>query len=223
MFLKNATPAKQNVAKPMMMNMTKRYFSTRSTSAGQNLAFMVGAASIGGITYLSYMGHKARMSTPPERQMHLFNPIVQDRIRKTYGYFTAACTGTGAAIYLLRNSSVAYMSPWVIMFGSIGLMMGTQFTSYHDNWMLKNMLYGAFIGTMGVSLVPLINMYAAPVVYDAMIATGVTVGGLSAVAYNAPSEQFLNWGGPLALGLGGLLGCSLLSIMYPHSRALYNI
>ena len=72
------------------------------------------------------------------------------------------------------------------------------------------------------SLVPLINMYAAPVVYDAMIATGVTVGGLSAVAYNAPSEQFLQWGGPLALGLGGLLGCSLLSIMYPHSRALYN-
>lgn len=88
---------------------------------------------------------------------------------------------------------------------------------------MKNMMYGAFIGTMGVSLIPLVHMYAAPVIYDAMIATGVTCGSLSAVAYNAPSEQFLNWGGPLALGLGGMLGISLLSMVYPGSRALYNV
>ena len=149
---------------------------------------MVGAASISGITYLSYMGHKARMNTPPERQMHLFNPVVQDRIRKTYGYFTAALGGTGATVVLLRNSSVVHMNPFVLMALSIGAMLGTQFTSYHDNWALKNMLYGTFIASWGVTLVPMINMYASAVVYDAMIATGVTCGGLSAVAYNAPSE-----------------------------------
>jgi len=58
---------------------------------------------------------------------------------------------------------------------------------------------------------------------DAAIATGVTMGSLGLVAYNAPSEQFLNWGGPLAVGLGGMLGVSLLSMMYPGSPALTNI
>lgn len=62
-----------------------------------------------------------------------------------------------------------------------------------------------------------------PVIYDALIATGVTMGSLGAVAYNAPSEQFLNWGGPLALGLGGMLGISLLSMLYPGSPALRSI
>jgi len=76
---------------------------------------------------------------------------------------------------------------------------------------------------MSVSLLPLIHAYAMPVIYDALIATGVTVGALSSVAYNAPSEQFLSWGGPLAVGLGGMLGVSLLSILYPGSPALRSI
>lgn len=85
------------------------------------------------------------------------------------------------------------------------------------------MMYGAFIGTMSASLVPLIHMYSMPVIYDALIATSMTMGSLGLVAYNAPSEQFLNWGGPLAVGLGGMMGVSLLSIIYPGSPVLTNI
>jgi len=33
----------------------------------------------------------------------------------------------------------------------------------------------------------------------------------------------LNWGGPLALGCGGLMGLSLLQILYPQSMALRNV
>ena len=139
------------------------------------------------------------------------------------GYFSAACMGTGAACYLLRNSRVVYANPFIILAGSLACMIGTQMTSYHNNWALKNMLYAGFITSMSVSLVPLIHMYSMPIIYDALIATGVTVGSLGAVAYNAPSEQFLNWGGPLALGLGGMLGISLLSIVYPGSKALTNL
>ena len=215
--------ATQKIQKPMMMNMSKRMFSSGTTSAARGLGFAIGAASITGITYLSYMGHQARMNTPPEKQMHLFNPVVQQRIRHTYGYFTAACAGTGAAVMLLRHSAAAHMNPWVLLALTMGGVIGTQMVDYHNNWALKNVMYAGFVGAMGVSLIPLINMYAGPVVFDAMIATGVTCGGLSAVAYNAPSEQFLNWGGPLALGLGGMLGISLLSIAYPGSRALYNV
>ena len=85
------------------------------------------------------------------------------------------------------------------------------------------MFFGAFVGTMSLSLVPLIHIYSMPVIYDALIATGVTMGSLGVVAYNSPSEQFLKWGGPLALGCGALLGVSLLSIVYPGSPALTNI
>ena len=94
---------------------------------------------------------------------------------------------------------------------------------YEQNWALKNLLYGTFIGTMSVSLLPLIHMYSMPILFDALLATGATVGSLGLLAYNAPSEQFLNWGGPLSLGLGGMVGVSLLSILYPGSPALMNI
>jgi len=49
-------------------------------------------------------------------------------------------------------------------------------------------MYGAFVGTMSISLLPIIHMYSMPIIYDALIATSLTVGGLGAVAWNAPSE-----------------------------------
>lgn len=163
------------------------------------------------------------MKTPPHLQMHLFNPVVQQRIRNTFGYFSAACGTTGAIVYAMRNSSAVHMNPWLLFGISIASLIGTQMVDYQNNFLLKNMLYGTFIGSISVSLLPLIHMYSMPVIYDALIATSVTVGSLGAVAYNAPSEQFLNWGGPLALGLGGMLGICLLSIVYPNSKALYNL
>ena len=126
-------------------------------------------------------------------------------------------------MFALRNSSMAYMNPWLLFGLSIGTMMGTFMCDYEQNWALKNMFFGAFVGTMSLSLVPLIHIYSMPVIYDALIATGVTMGSLGVVAYNSPSEQFLKWGGPLSLGLGGLLGVSFLSIFYPGSPALKNI
>ena len=108
-----------------MIKMSKRGFSSSTTTGGQKLAFGLGAFSITGITYLSYMGHQARMNTPPEKQMHLFNPLVQQRIRNTYGYFTGACVGTGAAVMMLRNSNLIHMNPWLLMGLSIGTMIGT--------------------------------------------------------------------------------------------------
>lgn len=130
---------------------------------------------------------------------------------------------TGGFMYMLRNSQLVHMNPWVLLAVTIGTMIGTKCVSYDDNFAAKNLLYAGFVGSMSISLLPLIHIYAMPVIYDALIATSVTVGGLGAVAWNAPSEQFLAWGGPLALGLGALCGCSLLSILYPHSKALYNI
>ena len=63
-------------------------------------------------------------------QMHLFNPKVQERIRNTFGYFSAACMGTGAFMYLFRNSNLVFMNPWLLLACSIGTMVGTQLCDY---------------------------------------------------------------------------------------------
>ena len=143
---------------------------------------------IAGLTYLSYLGHQTRMKTPPEMQMHLFSPLVQQRIGHTFGYFSGACATTGAVMYMLRNSSLVHANPWLILLASMGTLVGTHMLDYERQWALKTAMYGAFVGTMSVNMLPLIHAYSMPVIYDALIATAATVGGLGAVAWNAPSE-----------------------------------
>lgn len=185
---------KTKVQQPLFQQ-SKRQFSGKvggSSSAGSMIGFGLAGASILGLTYLSYMGHQQFTKTPPQQRMHLFNPVVQQRIRSTFGYFSLACTGTAGFMFLFRNNMrlLNMGMPMSILFfvGSLGLMIGTQFTDYHQNWALKNLLYTGFVASMSVSLLPIIHMYSMPVIYDAIMATGVTVGALSAVAYNAPSE-----------------------------------
>lgn len=139
------------------------------------------------------------------------------------GYFGAACGSTGLFMHLMRNSSLAYMNPFLYMGLSMAMLFGVHMTDYHNNWLLKNALYAGWVGLVSTSLVPLIHMYSMPILFDAMLATGVTVGSLGLVAYNAPSQQFLNMGGVLAIGLGGMLGVSIMSMFNPASAALHNI
>jgi len=58
-------------------------------------------------------------------------------------------------------------------------------------------------------------MAGAPIVYDALLATGVTVGSLGLFAYNAPSEQFLQMGGALTMGCGLLIAAGLINMFRP--------
>ena len=117
-----------------------------------------------------------------------FDPIVKQRIQHTLGYFTGGLAATGMAVQMLRNSRFAYMNPWVLLFGSIGLMIGTMSVNHQTSPVLNHALWAGFVGTMALSMVPLINMCAMPVVYDALFVTGFTMAGLGLIAYNAPSE-----------------------------------
>ena len=65
-------------------------------------------------------------------------------------------------------------------------------------------------------------MSAASAVADAALATGLSMTALSATAYYAPSEQFLNWGGALSIASAGMLFVSVASMFSP-SRGLFNI
>lgn len=156
-------------------------------------------------------------------QKQMFHPEVQKRLRTTMGYFTGACGATGVFMHVMRNSSLAYMNPFLYMGLSMAMLVGVHMCDYKQNWLLKNAIYAGWVGLISTSLVPLVHMYSMPILFDAMLATGVTMGSLGAVAWFAPSQQFLNMGGPLALGLGAMLGISLLSMLNPLSPALYNM
>ena len=122
------------------------------------------------------------------QQMSFFNPVVQDRISKTLAYFGGGLFVTGGLVGALRASSLAHMNPLLLFGLSIGTMIGTMFTSYDKSPLLKHTLWMGFMGTMALSMIPLINMASMPIIYDALFATGFTMGGLGLVAYNAPSE-----------------------------------
>jgi len=121
--------------------------------------------------------------------MHMNNPIVQQRVGQTLGYFTGALGLTGFMMYTLRNSQRALMvNPWLLLAASIGSMIGTQMIDIEANPIAKHLMFGTFVGTMSCSMIPLIHMYSMPVIYDAIIASGACVGSLGSVAYFSPSQ-----------------------------------
>ena len=115
------------------------------------------------------------------------------------------------------------MNPWLLLAGSIGCLVGTHMTDYHEAYPLKLAFYTMFVGCTGVTLIPLIQMSSAALIADAALATGLSMASLATVAYMAPSEQFLMWGGGLSMACGGMFAVSMLGMFYPGSSALYNI
>jgi FtsH-binding integral membrane protein len=103
-------------------------------------------------------------------------------------YFGTGLAGTGVIVSLMRNNMFALNHPWMLLFGSLGFMLGTMFTNYQTQPVLKHLLWGGFLATTALSMVPLIQMASLPIIYDALFATGITMGGLGLVALNAPSE-----------------------------------
>lgn len=85
------------------------------------------------------------------------------------------------------------------------------------------LMFTGFTGCMALTMLPLIQMSALSVITDAALATGVSMSALATIAYNAPSEQFLMWGGALGLGCGAMMGISILSMLWPSNPALFNI
>lgn len=74
-----------------------------------------------------------------------------------------------------------------------------------------------------MAILPLVQMSAAAAVADAALATGLSMSSLAGIAYMAPSEQFLNWGGALSMACMGMMAVSMMSMFNPGSKALFNI
>lgn len=66
-------------------------------------------------------------------------------------------------------------------------------------------------------------MMGGPIVAQAASATGLLVGGVSAIGAVAPSDSFLWMGGGLTVGLGVVVASSLGRIFFPASNLLYTV
>ena len=94
----------------------------------------------------------------------------------------------------------------------MGAMIGTgviaQSIPYKEGFGIKQMAWALHCGVVGAVIAPLC-LLGGPLMLRAASYTAGIVGALSAVAACAPSDRFLNMGGPLAIGLGFVFASSL--------------
>lgn len=82
------------------------------------------------------------------------------------------------------------------------------YSNYKVNCVRFFLLIPLLSGVMGAVIAPL-TLLGGPLMIRAAWYTAGIVGGLSTVAMCAPSEKFLNMGGPLAVGFGVVFASSL--------------
>jgi uncharacterized membrane protein len=71
-------------------------------------------------------------------------------------YFGGGLATTGIMVAAFRNSLFAINHPFLLFAASIGCMIGTLATDYHNNYMLKHLFWGGFMASTGLGMVPLI-------------------------------------------------------------------
>nr|XP_018911753.1 PREDICTED: growth hormone-inducible transmembrane protein-like [Bemisia tabaci] len=201
-------------------------------SAAPEAAFNLGKGAVAGgavlgLGALCYYG--LGLSSQPgilENSM-VWPEYVKERIRSTYMYFggsVALTAATALSVFrsptMLRmvsgNSIMAIGASLVAMIGS-GMLV--QSLPYEPGFGKKQLAWMAHTAILGAVIAP-ICLLGGPILMRASWYTAGVVGGLSTVAACAPSDRFLNMGGPLAIGLGVVFASSLGSMFLPPTGAL---
>ncbi|XP_003706375.2 growth hormone-inducible transmembrane protein [Megachile rotundata] len=187
---------------------------------------LAGGAVIG-LGALCYYGLGLSSSMGAMDYAKIWPEYVKDRIRSTYMYVGGSilCTAGAAALCLRSPAAMNMMmrQGWMSFLLTLAAMWGTgilvQSIPYKEGFGAKQMAWILHTGTIGAILAPL-YLLGGPLVLRAAWYTAGVVGGLSAVAVCAPSEKFLNMGGPLAIGLGVVFASSVGSMFLPPTTAL---
>jgi FtsH-binding integral membrane protein len=179
---------------------------------------LVAGASVLGLGSLAYYGLGLSNKSGFIDRSSLWPQYVRDRIRSTYQYFGTSLGITAAAAYAvsrnptlmnlaMRNSIMAMFACMAILIGS-GMVVRS--IPYNANNVLssKTLAWAIHAGLVGAVVAPM-ALLGGPLLIRAAWMTAGVIGGLSVVAATAPSEKFLNMGGPLAIGLGVVLASSI--------------
>lgn len=105
--------------------------------------------------------------------------------------------------YHARGSVGAVLPDW-----GVGGIVFRRWCVLPEQLQILWVLFSLWLGVMGAVVAPL-TFLGGPLLIRAAWYTAGIVGGLSTVAICAPSEKFLNMGGPLGIGLGFVLASSI--------------
>ncbi|GAA6092341.1 growth hormone-inducible transmembrane protein [Tachysurus ichikawai] len=199
--------------------------------------FVAGGAAVG-LGALCYYGLGMSNEIGALEKAVIWPQYVKDRIHSTYMYFAGSVGITAlSAVAVSRTPALLGLmmkGSWVAIGATFAAMTGVlilvRTISYEHSPIPKHLAWMLFAGVMGAVVAPL-TLLGGPLMMRAAWYTAGIVGGLSTVAMCAPSEKFLNMGGPLArplaAGLGVVFVSSLGSMFLPPTSAfgagLYSV
>lgn len=152
---------------------------------------------------------------------------VKDRIHSTYMYFAGSVGLTAlSAVAVSRTPALMGLmmrGSWMAIGATFAAMIGAgmlvRSISYDQSPGPKHLAWMLHAGVMGAVIAPM-TLLGGPLMLRAAWYTAGIVGGLSTVAMCAPSEKFLNMGGPLAVGFGVVFASSIGSMFLPPTSAM---
>nr|CAH8860891.1 unnamed protein product [Trichobilharzia regenti] len=220
---------------PVVNNSVRRRAGRINLKAGSEDSFtidknraLIGAAAAVGIGGLCIYGLTAKDGSVSAFDRSVAWPdYVRQRIRATYGYLLGSAAITaGSTLAFFQSPAMCRLmlsGGWLAPIGMAILSMGAgvvcQSISYPESGLgAKHLAWVVYSISLGGMLMP-VCLVGGPILTQAALYTGGIVGGLSLVAATAPSDRFLKWGGPLAIGLGVVVVSSVGSMfLSPVSR-----
>lgn len=210
----------------------KRTLKEIAMAPATDSAFTLGkgalmGASAFGIGALCYYGLGLSKEVGAIERSMLWPQHVKDRIKSTYMYFGGSIALTAASAVAVSRSpalmSIMMKNSWLAIGATLVAMIGSGMVvrsmPYSEGFGAKHLAWVVHSGIMGAVVAPLC-LLGGPILIRAAWYTAGVVTGLSTVAACAPSEKFLNMGGPLAIGLGVVFASSLGSMFLPPTTAL---
>ncbi|XP_013886697.1 growth hormone-inducible transmembrane protein [Austrofundulus limnaeus] len=188
---------------------------------------ILAGCSVMGLGALCYYGLGMSNEIGAIEKAMIWPQYVKDRIHSTYMYFAGSIGLTAlSAVAVSRTPALMGLmtrGSWLALGATFAAMIGAgmlvRSISYEHSPMPKHLAWMLHAGVMGAVIAPL-TLLGGPLMIRAAWYTAGIVGGLSTVAMCAPSEKFLNMGGPLAVGLGVVFASSIGSMFLPPTSAL---
>eukprot|EP00055_Hartaetosiga_balthica_P000015 m.135454 g.135454 ORF g.135454 m.135454 type:complete len:317 (+) comp10021_c0_seq1:131-1081(+) len=208
--------------------------TTAAASSSNTRKYIISALAGAGVITIGFMGSTVVQGMAQAGTLHdnaIWPQYVRERVANTFGAFAYGTATTAAFTVLLFKAgamNVFARSPFISMIAGFGaLVLTSSIVRSIDNSdvIMKYAALTAFNAAVGFTISPLLVLGGGLLVRAAMM-TGGIVGSLALVAANAPSDTFLMWGGPLAMGLGGICIANIASIFVPSVAAasvLYSI
>ena len=115
----------------------------------------------------------------------------------------------------MKNSMMAMLASVAVVIGS-GMLARSIPYEQNGPFGVKHLAWATHAALIGGTMA-WVTLLGGPLIMRAALYTAGIVGGLSVVATTAPSEKFLNMGGPLAIGLGVVVSYCLKTRLHEYS------